>query len=53
MPNASAASLVDSGTASIPALKISTLNYPAKKEREIIAQPTFDIMGTSSQPSGE
>ena len=41
------------GIASIPARKISMLKAPAKKESEIIAQPTLEMMGISSQPSGE
>jgi hypothetical protein len=51
-PSDSEASRVESGTASMPARKISTLNAPAKKDSEMIAQPTLEMIGTSSQPSG-
>ena len=37
----------------MPERKISTLKAPAKNEREMIAQPTLEMIGTSSQPSGE
>ena len=37
----------------MPARKISTLKAPAKNESEMIAQPTFEMTGCCSQPSGE